>query len=345
MKSFAVFISLSLLFISCSSNKKEDSKKGNAQMPVNVEVIIAGLDTVNDEIIVNGSVLANENIELHPEISGRLTFLNIPDGGRVKKGDVLARINDAELQAQFLKSNVQLSLAEKNESRVKKLLSINGVNQSDYDVALNNLNSIKADIQLISAQIDKSIIRAPFDGVLGLRMISLGAYVTPQTLIATLYQLDEIKIDFTTPDNYIQYIKKGSVVKITSQGNVYPATVSAVDPEINNDTRNIKVRAVLIKNEDCKPGSFVSVSLDAGSNKKRILVPTNAIMPDATSKKIALVKDGKGKIVKVKTGIRTADFVEIVDGLTIGDTVIIKGVLFVKPDALIKVSAVKSIRG
>ena len=344
MRHFVWVISTLFFLSGCNNQKKEDPSKSKGQPPVLVDVMIAGADTLSNQIAVNGTVLSNESVEIHPEMSGRITFLNLPDGASVKQGTVLVKINDAELQAQLLKSSSQLSLAEKNETRLKKLLAINGVNQADYDVALNNVNNIKADIQLLLAQIEKTIIKAPFDGVLGLRMISMGAYVTPQTIITNLHQTDKVKIDFTAPDIYGASVKKGAAIKIISEGNEFMANIIAVDPEVNSTSRNIKARAVLHQSNTCRPGSFVKVLLDAGSEKNRILVPTNAIIPDATSKKIILVKDGKGAFVKIKTGVRTPEFVEITEGVSVGDTIVIKGVLFVKKDAAVKINAVKSIR-
>jgi membrane fusion protein (multidrug efflux system) len=148
-----------IIFTSCKSKPKEDKSKLNAlPAPTAVEVVIAIKKSVTNNIEVNGTVLANEQLEIHPEISGKLMYLNIPEGTSVSAGAVLAKINDADLQAQLNKSKIQLDLASKTEQRLKKLLSINGINQADYDIALNAVNNIKADIEITKAQIDKTII-------------------------------------------------------------------------------------------------------------------------------------------------------------------------------------------
>jgi membrane fusion protein (multidrug efflux system) len=281
-------------------------------------------------------------IELHPEMSGRLVYLNIPDGAIVKKGTILAKINDADLQAQLEQQKVQLELAKKTEQRMKTLLAVNGVDQSTYDAALSQVNLYEANIKVINAQIDKTVIRAPFAGRLGLRLVSVGAYVTPSTLIGTLQQTDKIKIDFTVPESYESLISIGKTVSIQSSGSEenLSATISAIEPQINTSTRNIKVRAKL---ETCNlsPGAFVKVLLEDKLNG--IVVPTNVIIPDAFSNQVVIIKNGKVVFKNVETGIRTASVVEITNGLNVGDSVVVSGVLFVRPNSKVKIKTVKTL--
>ena len=338
------FLLIGIFFLACNSKKDESSKKATAPQITSVDVVIAGTQQLNNIIEANGTVVANESLEIHPEVSGRLIYLNVPDGASVSAGTVLAKINDADLKAQLSKSNVQLSLAQKTEERLRKLLSISGINQADYDAALNSVNNIKADIQLLKAQIDKTVIRAPFAGVLGLRMVSPGAYVSPQTVIATLQQVNKLKIDFTVPEVYAALVKKGATVNITTTNSTSKnvAIVMATESEINTSTRNLKVRAVTSDNT-VLPGAFVKVLIDAGGFANKIVIPTNAIIPDANSKKLIVVKDGKGKYVNVETGLRTSSGVEIIKGINAGDSVVVTGILFVKPNSPVKVKSVKSL--
>ena len=333
-----------LLSLACN-HKQDDVLKTKATPPTVVDVIVAGVKILNNNIEVNGSVLANEMLDIHPEVSGRLTYLNVPDGNMVKAGTVLAKINDADLQAQMMKSKVQLELAKKTEERLKRLLTINGVNQADYDLALNNVNNIKADIELLKAQIDKTVIKAAFDGELGLRQVSPGAYVTPATVLATLQQVNKLKIDFTVPDMYSYLIKKGNKINVsTNQAKTtFAATIIATEPEINTATRNLKVRAIIDNSSVVSPGTFVKVLLNAEIKNAHIVIPTNSIIPDADSKKVVLVKNGKGKFVPVETGLRSSGGVEILNGVNAGDTVVVTGVLFVKQNGVVKVRAVKKL--
>jgi membrane fusion protein, multidrug efflux system len=340
-KIFLLFL-LAIAF-SCKNKKKEEPKK-TPTPPVNVDVMLASTKHVNNEIEVSGNVLPFELVEIQPEISGRVVYLNVPDGKYVAKGATLAKINDAELQAQLQKSKSQLSLATKTVERYRKLLDVGGINKADYDAAVNTVNNINADIQLLHAQIQKTIVRAPFSGVLGLRKVSMGAYITPQISIATLQQNDKVKIDFTVPDIYANLIKNGLELSILSNANDYRRTaiVIAKESSVNTETRNLKVRAVL-GGEPISPGSFVKVMLDASNGADKIVVPTNAIIPDARSKKVIVVKNGTAKYTDVETGIRTSNGVEIISGLNVGDSVVVSGVLFAKPNAAVKVKAVKTL--
>jgi membrane fusion protein (multidrug efflux system) len=329
------------IFISCKSRIK--GLVVTEKPPVMVEVIIAGDEDVSSNLEVNGSVLSNEMVELRPEISGRLVYLNIPDGASVKAGTMLAKVNDADLQAQLEQQRIQLDLAMKTEKRLSNLLKVNGVNQADYDVALNQVNTYQANIKVLNAQIDKTVIRAPFAGELGLRVVSPGAYVTPQTLIGTLQQSDKVKIDFTVPETYAAIIRKGDKVNIQTNESAesLDAIVSAIEPQINSVTRNIKVRAYLSSGM-IHPGAFVKVLL--AQNRKGIMVPTNAIIPDALSNQVVVVKNQKAVFVNVETGIRNTNMVELTSGVNPGDTVIVSGMLFVRANAAIKVKGVKKLK-
>lgn len=310
-------------------------------MPVIVDVIVAKSVHFSSSVEVNGESLSQEMIELHPEISGRLIYLNIPDGARVKKGSILAKINDADLQAQLEQQKVQSDLAIKTEQRLRDLLKVNGINQSDYDAALSQVNLINANIKVLNAQIDKTVVRAPFSGRLGLRMVSPGAYVTPQTLLGTLQQTDSIKIDFTVPEFYSSLVHVGNSINIETNetDKKQIALISAIEPQINVETRNIKARA-RIKSGEINPGTFVKVLLN--QDEEGIVVPANAIIPDARSNQVVVIKDRKAKFVNVETGIRNADVVELTRGVNQGDTIVVSGVLFVRPNSVIKIRTVKT---
>jgi membrane fusion protein, multidrug efflux system len=342
------FIGLSLLLLLFSCKQKKDQPTQNAkssQSPPIVDVIIAGGSSITNNIEVNGTVIPGEMVSINPETSGRLTMLNLPDGGKVSQGAVLAKINDADLQATYSKTKVLLDMAQKTEQRLRKLLTINGINQADYDLALNQVNSYKADLSVTQAEIDKTIIKAPFSGVLGLRMISPGAYVTPATVLSTLQQVDKVKIDFNVPEAYGNLIHRGASVTVqTNEGNINrKATIIAIDPQLNLTTRNLKVRAIL-EGTSINPGSFVKVILSNSSiGENNIMVPTNCIIPEATAKKVIVVKDGQGIFVDIETGYRSSGMVEVTKGLKLGDSIVVTGVLFVRPKSPVKVRSVKTL--
>jgi len=334
-----------LMMLSCKE-KKDTFKQNKNSGPTIVDVIIAETAKISDRVEVNGTVVANEFAELRPEVSGLLTFLNVPEGKTVQKGAVVARINSADLEAQVNRSAVQLQLAETTEQRIKKLLDINGINQADYDVALNQVNTLKADILYTKALIAKTVVKAPFTGVVGLRKVSEGSYVTPNNVIATMQQLSNLRIDFTIPEVYQKYVIKGGAVDVSIDPNsnqLQTARIIATEPQVNQSTRNITVRAQL-NSGSTSPGSFVKVYLNSNAEKTSILIPANAIIPESKSKKVVVVKEGKASYVTIETGSRQEDYVEVISGLAVGDSVVVSGVLFTRPDAPLKVRSVRSLK-
>lgn len=331
-----------MLFSACGK-KKPPPKTGN-QAAI-VDVIVAQPAYFSNIIQVTGSVISNEFVQLHPEVAGRITYLNIPEGKYVEQGTLLARINDADLVAELDKSKVELDLAQKTVDRYKQLLAVNGINQSDYDAALNTAQGFAADIEYEQALINKTFIKAPFSGVIGLRQVSLGAFVSLDDVIATLQQVNKLKVDFTLPEIYSNIIKKGNTVQVeldNSTGEKTDATIIATEPQINTNTRNLLVRAVLEKGTPANVGTFAKVYVDAGSNQV-IMVPTNALIPEDKANQLVLVKKGKAIFVDVQTGVREANNVVITSGVNAGDTVVVTGVLFAKPKSRVKIRSVKTL--
>lgn len=344
-RSSLLLIIISFFLLACSNKKNDPPERPRSGETPIVDVIIAKPKTVSNIIEANGTVIANESVELHPEATGRLIYLNIPEGRYVSKGTVLAQVNDADLKAQLTKLKAQLELYEQNEERLRKLLDINGVNQADYDAALNLVNSTKADIDYTQALIDKTIVRAPFDGIIGLRQVSPGAYVSPATILATLQQTSELKIDFTLPEEYSNVIKIGNIVdvEIDAANQIHrSARIIATESQVNRDTRNIVVRAILDGGKG-NPGAFVKVFVNAGRNNKAIMVPTNCVIPNDINKQLILVKNGKADFVNVETGVRDSANVEITKGINPGDTVVVTGVLFARDKNPVKIRSVRQL--
>jgi membrane fusion protein (multidrug efflux system) len=339
-------IAYTLVLSSCKE-KADAARPGAppAAPPVIVDVIVAAPRMISNTVEANGTVVANEYVELHPEISGRITYLDVPEGNHVDKGFIIARINDADLQATLEKSKVQLDLNEKTAQRDSQLLVIQGINQADYDIAVNNVKSARADIDFTQAQIDKTVIRAPFGGTVGLRQVSPGAYVTPANVIATIQQLDKIKVDFTLPEQFTNIVKKGAVVdiEIDAARKIHrSAVIIATEPQVNQSSRNLTVRALLQEGQG-SPGAFVKVLVNAGANGKAIMVPTNCIIPDDKNNEVILVRNGRANFVNVQTGVREANNIEITKGVQPGDTVVVTGVLFARPKSNLQVRNVKTL--
>jgi membrane fusion protein (multidrug efflux system) len=341
---FFYFIFPIFFWIACKG--KAEDPKPKASPPTIVDVMVATLQPVTNIVEASGTVIANESVELRPEVSGRLTYLNVPEGKKVAQGTVLARINSADLEAQVQKSKVQLNLAEKTEQRYKQLLDVSGINQSDYDAIVNQVNGLKADIAYTQTLIDKTVIRAPFGGVIGLRQVSPGAYVSSATVIATIQQLGRVKIDFTLPEEYSDLVKIGGTVDVevdAAKEVKQKATIIALEPKANTQTRNLMVRALLDEGSP-NPGAFVKVYAGAsGNNKQAIMIPTNTIIQDDKNNQVILVKKGKASFATIQTGTRSANSVEVMKGINVGDTIVVTGVLFARPNAPLKIKSVKTL--
>jgi membrane fusion protein (multidrug efflux system) len=329
---------LGFLVIGCKE-KPKSIDKFDPNAAVSVDIAVVEKQAVPKLVEVNGSVISNDFVELRPETNGRVTFLQIPEGKVVAAGTVLVKLNDADLQAQLEKIKAQLELAETNEQRNKQLLSIKGINQSDYDISLQQVKSYKADMAYTQSLIDKTVIKAPFTGQLGLRQISLGAFINTTTTVATLQKTDDLKIDFTVPELYKNMVKVGDKIAVESIGadaSNFDANIIAIEPQIIASSRNLKVRAS-VKGK-ILPGSFTKIYLsDADKSASSILVPSNVIIPDSKTKQIVVVRNGQAKFVIVETGYRTQTAVEITKGLQVGDSVVVAGMLFVKDGSKLKI--------
>ena len=335
-----LFIAFAGLFVFSGCKEKQKTvDKFDPNAAVSVDVTVVEKQSIQKIVEVNGTVISNDFVELRPEVNGRVVYLQIPEGKVVNAGTILVKLNDADLQAQLEKIKVQIELAQTNEQRNKQLLNIKGINQSDYDLSLQQLKSLKADMAYTQSLIEKTIIKAPFTGQLGLRQISLGAYINNATTVVTLQKTNDLKIDFTVPELYKHLVVVGKKVTIGSIGtdtNKLEATINAIEPQIIASSRNLKVRAS-VKGK-LSPGAFAKILLtDLDKEANSIMVPSNVIIPDSKTKQIVVVRDGKAKFVNVETGYRTQTAVEVTKGLQVGDSVIVAGMLFVKEGSKLKI--------
>jgi len=276
-------------------------------------------------------------------VSGRIVQLNVAEGKYVGKGTVLAKLYDGDLRAQLNKVQVQLALAEKTEERQAQLLKIQGISQQDYEISLLQVNSLKADIGILQTSISKTVVRAPFSGKLGLKNISPGAYVSPASVIAVINQTDRLKLDFSVPEKYIDQIRMGQLVTFTFEGSKKQlgAKVIATESNITENTRSLTVRASVMGQEPgLLPGSFAKVQLSFDPDPNALLIPTQAILPQARGKKVILYKGGTAVFTDVTTGIRDSAKVQITDGLKAGDTVVVTGLLSVRPEGKIQIGRI-----
>ncbi|QDH78067.1 efflux RND transporter periplasmic adaptor subunit [Echinicola soli] len=299
-----------------------------------VDVIEVKPERLENNLNVTGNVLSNESVTLRPEITGLVESINFEEGQFVKKGTPLVYINDDELSAQLDRLEYTKKLYEGQESRQKQLLAREAISQEEYDIILNQYNTTLSDIKLVKAQLDKTVIKAPFDGVLGLRQISAGSVISTTDIIANIVNIDPIKIEFSIPERYAGQVQVGSTIQFSNNASdgLKNGKVYAYEPVIDADTRTLTLRAIS-PNKDRKflPGMFVNIRFNLEVEEEALLVPSESLIPELNGYKVFLVnKEGIVEERKVEIGIRTDSEVQVLEGLKIGDLVLTTGVLQAK---------------
>lgn len=308
----------------------QGSGRGGAGRSLNVIGMVIKPQRLSEVINSSGTLMPDEEVDLSFEASGKIVRINFTEGTRVKKGDLLAKINDNHLQAQLVRLLAQKKLAEEREFRQKSLLSRDAISQESYDQAVTELEILKADIMLLQARIAETEIRAPFDGVIGLRYLSEGSFANPASKIARLIKLSPLKLEFSIPERYAGEVAPGFPISFTVDGlaDTLNAKVYAVDPKVDIVTRTIVVRALYPNtNEGLKPGRFASVQLELSETPQAIAIPTEALIPQMGGDQVYIYKNGQATAVTVSTGLRTSTQIQVLKGLEFGDTLLTTGVL------------------
>lgn len=334
-----------VFFTACKSDKKSSAKNAaNAPKPATrVEGYLVTPRSIVEDIEMPGSLAPFEETEIHAEVAGRVTGIYFKEGANVGQGATLVKLYDGDLQAQLNKLQIQSKVAQQTLVRYEALLKIGGVSQQEYDLNKLALNNISADMNIIRTAISKTVIRAPFAGSLGLRNISVGAYVSPQTIITTLRKLTRLKLEFTVPEKYGIKMQPGNTVSFTVDNNTetYSAKIIATENNIAEDTRSLRVRAVVDKTSpQLIAGAFVKVQITLDKNDTALMIPSQAVIPRARNKEVIVYKNGTASMATVVTGVRDSSMVEITSGLKSGDTIIITGLLTVKPGSKVSLSKV-----
>jgi membrane fusion protein, multidrug efflux system len=303
-------------------------------------IVPTNLSELIDQV---GTLRPDEEVDLSFETSGKIVAINFTEGTRVKKGDLLAKINDRPLQAQLEKLEVQLKMSEAREFRQRSLLDKDAISQESYDQVQTDVQSLKADINLIKARISETELRAPFDGIIGLRYLSEGSYATSSTKIAKLIKISPIKIEFSISEKYASEIRIGYPItfKIVGIDKVFNASVYAIDPKIDIDMRTLTVRALYPnKDEELKSGRYAAITLELSKINNAVAIPTEALIPEMEGQKVFIYKKGKAQSIKVNTGLRTEARIQITDGLNFGDTLITSGIMQLRQGLPIKLDTV-----
>jgi membrane fusion protein (multidrug efflux system) len=307
---------------------------GKAAGPVNVRALKVMPRELRDEISVNGSTMAIEEVLVAAEVSGKITRILFQEGSFVKKDALLVQLDDDELQAQRQRLLVRKELTQRIAGRLKNLYDREGVSLQEYEIARAEADQVLAEIALMDVQISKRSIRAPFDGLLGLKMVSEGSFVSPGMSIVKLVSTNPIHLSFSVPERYNAVLSKGSVVRFKMDGSdvQYTATVVAREPQIDPTTRSLRVKASTPNpGGSILAGAFAAVSVSLQSYERTIMIPTEAVIPEEGVQKVFLYRNGLAASVKIETGIRKDKDIQVLHGLNSGDTLITSGVMQLRP--------------
>ena len=335
--------------VSNSRIKSKDTRGGSAQggaapaMRVN-GVVVKTQDFANT-ISVSGTIEANEQVEIRSEVPGIVTSINFQEGSQVKKGQLLLKISDRELRAQLSQALTKEKLAQNTEYRAEMLLKKEAISKEEYDIALADLQTARAQTQLIRAQLAKTSVIAPFSGQIGLRSISTGEYITPTTPVAKLVNLNPAKVSFSIPEKYSGSVKVNTefTFNIAGSAKVYSGKVYAIEPRIETDSRTLQLRARSANPYgELLPGTFANINLPLSTITDAILIPSQAVIPIQDGKKVFVTDSGKAKEVVIETSSRTDKDVLVLSGLSAGDTVLTTGIMSLKTVTAVNVTLPKN---
>ena len=321
------------LFISDnqSVNTGGASPKSARNQTLSVSAQVIKYSHLIDNISTKGLLIPDEEVDLSFEISGKITEILFAEGSSVKKGQLLAKVNDKPLQAELKKLEAQLPLAQDRVVRQRTLLEKDAVSQEAFESVTTELEKLLADMELVKTRIAQTELRAPFDGVLGLRLVSEGAYASPQTVIAKLTKISPIKLEFSVNERQVNDVRNGTKINFTLESGEkqnYQATVYAVESKLDEQTLSLKVRASY-PNADgrIKPGHSATIDIILREIDNAIVAPSLSVIAEMGRDIAYVYKSGKAEQREIKKGLRTASSIQILDGLQVGDTLLVTGVM------------------
>jgi membrane fusion protein (multidrug efflux system) len=316
---------------------------GPANRTIAVEVAEARASRTSTDIRAIGSLQSDETVQLAPEIAGRVSEIDFVEGTRVKAGDILVRLDDALVRAEVTDAEARLNLAKANNERARQLSRTGNVTERSRDEAVTNFETASAALELAKTRLDKHLLRAPFDGIAGVRNVSVGAFVAVGTPVVNIEKIDGLKVDFKVPEIYLTSITVGQVVDVTVDalpGRVFAGKIYAINPQIDVNGRALQVRARLDNNNfELRPGLFARILIKGAVQRDVVVVPESAILPKAGDNFVFRVVNGKAQEVVVKLGERSDATVEIIDGVAPGDLVVTAGQHKLRDGAAVEVVA------
>jgi membrane fusion protein (multidrug efflux system) len=331
--------------VSDNSKSPQTQNPNQQSQQISVDGFILKTQALDNDIKAIGTVRANEEAEIRSEISRKIRGIYFKEGTYVGRGQTLFKLDGDDLTARLRKQELEEKLAISKLEREKQLREKGLTSQEDYDISENTLEQIRADMNLTRIDISKTYVRAPFSGIIGLRNVSNGAYVTPNVVLTSIQDVSKVKIDFSIPEKYIYLFKKGQKVVFRVDGleGEFEGEVYAYEPKVENNTRSLVLRAICSNsNRKLLPGTFANVTFKLTENDNAIMIPTQALVPKLKGQSIFVVKEGKAKLIDVEIGERTEQYVQITsNNINAGDTIITTNILRLKDNAPVKVVSIQ----
>jgi membrane fusion protein (multidrug efflux system) len=301
--------------------------------PVAAEAFTVRAVPMVNSVNTVGTLRANESVDIVPELTKRLAKVEMEEGAKVEKGEVLFILDDSDLAAQLAEIEARLNLALANQARTEDLLPQRAISRQEYDLALAEVEILRAQKATQQVELAKTRIRAPFAGQTGIRLVSEGALVKPETILTTLQDLSRIKVDFPLPERYAGEVKAGQKFTFTVAGNanVFQGEVAVIEPAADAATRSLRVRGICTNPKGLLPGGFAEVTLRLDTVENGFAIPTQAVVPSSRGHGVYVLRDGKAAFQDVEIGMRTADQVQVLRGLNEGDTVLTTNILRLRP--------------
>lgn len=345
-------VAAALVLAACNSANPEEGAgggpAGGGMPPMPVEVVAAVADTVIDAIQATGQIEAMQQIELRPEVDGRITSILVREGTRVARGTGLFKIDDAELSAEVARARAERDLARQNLERTKALLAEQASSQAELERADAAARSAEASLALLQVRLNRTTVRAPFAGVMGARMVSVGDYVTTQTPLATLQTINPQRAVFTVPERYAAILERGQKVEFQVAAladRTFTGTVDFVDPVVQLPGRTITVKAVVPNGDNAlQPGMFIEARLATAVRPSAVVIPEDAVVSLQGADIVWVAKDGKAARRQVTLGVRTPGFVEVRNGIEAGEQVVVGGVAMLQDGAPVAPTVVERAR-
>jgi membrane fusion protein (multidrug efflux system) len=312
---------------------------GRNNAPAAVTLAPVRAERISQKLEALGNARANESVDISTKISNIVTAVRFRDGERVKRGQVLVQLDDAQARADAAAAQATLTESESQYNRSRELMNTQALSKSSFDQLEGTLKANRARLAAATARLEDTVIRAPFSGRVGLRRVSVGTLISPGDVITTLDDTSVIKLDFSVPENFLASLREGLSIRATAPafpGRTFAGSVASIDSRVDMNTRSVTVRALLTNDDGAlKPGMFLNVSL-ANDEREALMIPEEALTPEAERQYVFVVADGKVQRREVRIGGRRPGSVEVLTGLRAGERVVVEGTQKIRDGAMVR---------